>query len=73
VLTNNIQYAAVQNANMKYVVPSVDSAAAAAQNIDGDLKRWIVGIAQSAAQEAERKEGLRDVGLFGKEHAGRTI
>ena len=34
VLTNNIQYAAVQNANMKYVVPSVDSAAAAAMNID---------------------------------------
>ena len=34
VLTNSIQYAAVQNANMKYVVPSVDSAAAAAQNID---------------------------------------
>src|SRR5438874_9526181 len=34
VLTNNIQYAAVQNASMKYVVPSVDSAGAAAQNID---------------------------------------
>ena len=34
VLTNNIQYAAVQNASMKYVVPSVASAAAAAQNID---------------------------------------
>ena len=34
VLTNSIQYAAVQNANMKYVVPSVDSAAAAAMNID---------------------------------------
>ena len=34
VLTNNIQYAAVQNASMKFVVPSVDSAAAAAQNID---------------------------------------
>ena len=34
VLTNSIQYAAVQNANMKYVVPSVDSAAAAAQNIN---------------------------------------
>src|SRR5207244_6940097 len=34
VLTNNIQYAAVQNASMKFVVPSVDSSAAAAQNID---------------------------------------
>jgi phosphate transport system substrate-binding protein len=34
VLTNNIQYAAVQNASMKYVVPSVDSSAAAAQNIN---------------------------------------
>src|SRR5207244_4641048 len=34
VLANNIQYAAVQNASMKFVVPSVDSSAAAAQNID---------------------------------------
>ena len=37
VLTNSIQYAAVQNANMKYVVPSVDSAAAAAQNINASI------------------------------------
>ena len=47
VLTNNIQYAAVQNANMKYVVPSVASAAAAAQNIDktaipADLRFYFV-------------------------------
>src|SRR6266566_2613135 len=45
VLSNNIQYAAVQNANMKYVLPSVDSAAAAAQNITtfpADLRFYFV-------------------------------
>ncbi len=45
VLSNNIQYAAVQNANMKYVLPSVDSAAAAAQNIatfPDDLRFYFV-------------------------------
>jgi phosphate transport system substrate-binding protein len=45
VLTNNIQYAAVQNANMKYVLPSVASAAAAAQNITtfpADLRFYFV-------------------------------
>jgi len=45
VLANNIQYAAVQNANMKNVLPSVDSAAAAAQNITtfpDDLRFYFV-------------------------------
>src|SRR3989442_5440067 len=45
VLSNNIQYAAVQNANMKFVLPSVDSAAAAAQNITtfpADLRFYFV-------------------------------
>ena len=47
VLTNTIQYAAVQNANMKYVLPSVLSAAAAAQNINqasipADLRFYFV-------------------------------
>lgn len=45
VLTNTIQYAAVQNANMKNVLPSVDSAAAAAQNIStfpADLRFYFV-------------------------------
>jgi phosphate transport system substrate-binding protein len=45
VLTNTIQYAAVQNANMKYVLPSVASAAAAAQNITtfpADLRFYFV-------------------------------
>jgi phosphate transport system substrate-binding protein len=45
VLSNNIQYAAVQNANGKYVLPSVDSAAAAAQNITtfpDDLRFYFV-------------------------------
>src|SRR6266487_1483423 len=45
VLSNNIQYAAVQNANTKYVLPSVDSAAAAAQNITtfpADLRFYFV-------------------------------
>ncbi len=45
VLANNIQYAAVQNANMKYVLPSVTSAAAAAQNITtfpADLRFYFV-------------------------------
>src|SRR5713101_6612791 len=45
VLANNIQYAAVQNANMKFVLPSVDSAAAAAQNITtipDDLRFYFV-------------------------------
>src|SRR5438876_6340120 len=45
VLSNNIQYAAVQNANMKYVLPSVESAAAAAQNITtfpDDLRFYFV-------------------------------
>ena len=45
VLTNTIQYAAVQNANMKYVLPSLASAAAAAQNITSipaDLRFYFV-------------------------------
>jgi phosphate transport system substrate-binding protein len=47
VLTNTIQYAAVQNASMKYVLPSVASATAAAQNIDkatipADLRFYFV-------------------------------
>jgi phosphate transport system substrate-binding protein len=45
VLANNIQYAAVQNANMKYVLPSVVSAAAAALNIatfPADLRFYFV-------------------------------
>jgi phosphate transport system substrate-binding protein len=45
VLTNTIQYAAVQNANMKYVLPSVESAAAAAQSITtfpADLRFYFV-------------------------------
>src|SRR6266702_3529249 len=45
VLANNIQYAAVQNANTKYVLPSVDSAAAAAKNITtfpDDLRFYFV-------------------------------
>src|SRR5437667_4793531 len=45
VLSNNIQYAAVQNANMKFVLPSVDSAAAAAENISTippDLRFYFV-------------------------------
>ena len=53
VLTNSIQYAAVQNANMKYVVPSVASAAAAAQNIEqatipADLRFYFVNAAGDA-------------------------
>jgi phosphate transport system substrate-binding protein len=45
VLANNIQYATVQNANGKYVLPSVDSAKAAAQNITtipADLRFYFV-------------------------------
>src|SRR6266705_4984987 len=45
VLTNNIQYAAVQNANGKAVLPSVDSARTAAQNISTippDLRFYFV-------------------------------
>ncbi len=45
VLSNYIQYAAVQNANTKYVLPSVDSAAAAAQNVTtfpADLRFYFV-------------------------------
>jgi phosphate transport system substrate-binding protein len=45
VLANNIQYAAVQNANMKNVLPSVESAAAAAANITtipDDLRFYFV-------------------------------
>ncbi len=45
VLVNNIQYAAVQNVNMKYALPSVTSAAAAAQNITtfpDDLRFYFV-------------------------------
>jgi phosphate transport system substrate-binding protein len=45
VLTNTIQYAAVQNASMKYVLPSVASAAAAAQSITtfpADLRFYFV-------------------------------
>ncbi len=45
VLTNTIQYAALQNANGKYVLPSLQSAAAAAQNITtfpADLRFFFV-------------------------------
>jgi phosphate transport system substrate-binding protein len=45
VLSNTIQYAAIQNANMKYVLPSVDSAAAAAASITtypDDLRFYFV-------------------------------
>jgi phosphate transport system substrate-binding protein len=45
VLTNNIQYAAVQNANGKAVLPSVNSAKAAAENISTippDLRFYFV-------------------------------
>jgi len=45
VLTNTIQYAAVQNANMKYVLPSIVGAAAAVQNIStfpADLRFYFV-------------------------------
>ncbi len=54
VLTNNIQYAAVQNASMKFVVPSVDSAAAAAQNIEqatipADLRFYFVNASGDAS------------------------
>ena len=45
VLSNNIQYAAVQNANGKFVLPSVDSAKTAAQNISNipaDLRFYFV-------------------------------
>lgn len=45
VLANNIQYAAVQNANGKAVLPSIDSAKAAAQNISNvpaDLRFYFV-------------------------------
>jgi phosphate transport system substrate-binding protein len=52
VLANNIQYAAVQNANMKYVLPSVASAAAAAQNITtfpADLRFYFVNVPGAAS------------------------
>jgi phosphate transport system substrate-binding protein len=54
VLTNSIQYAAVQNAAMKYIVPSVDSAAAAAQNISqasipADLRFYFVNASGDAS------------------------
>ena len=54
VLTNNIQYAAVQNASGKYVVPSVASAAAAAQNINqssipADLRFYFVNASGDAS------------------------
>jgi phosphate transport system substrate-binding protein len=52
VLANNIQYAAVQNANMKYVLPSVTSAAAAAQNITtfpADLRFYFVNASGNAS------------------------
>jgi phosphate transport system substrate-binding protein len=52
VLANNIQYAAVQNANMKYVLPSVTSAAAAAQNITtfpADLRFYFVNASGDAS------------------------
>ena len=45
VLSNNMQYAAVQNANRKYVLPSVQSAAAAAQTMSTfpeDLRFYFV-------------------------------
>jgi phosphate transport system substrate-binding protein len=45
VLTNTIQYAAVQNANMKYVLPSLAGAAAAVQNtttFPADLRFYFV-------------------------------
>jgi len=47
VLTNNIQYAAVQNANGKAVLPSVDSAKTAAGNISTippDLRFYFVNV-----------------------------
>src|SRR6266702_2359546 len=47
VLSNNIQYAAVQNANMKFVLPSVDSAKTAAGNISTippDLRFYFVNV-----------------------------
>jgi len=45
VLANNIQYAAVENANKKFVLPSVESATAASQNIStfpDDLRFYFV-------------------------------
>ena len=45
VLSNNLSYAAVQNANMKYVLPSLDGAkadAANVTNIPADLRFFIV-------------------------------
>src|SRR5438067_1358881 len=45
VLANSIQYAAVENANKKFVLPSVNSSAAAAQNIStfpDDLRFYFV-------------------------------
>jgi phosphate transport system substrate-binding protein len=45
VLTNNIQYASIQNANGKYVLPSVEGAKADANNvtnIPADLRLYIV-------------------------------
>jgi phosphate transport system substrate-binding protein len=45
VLTNNIQYAAIKNANGKYVLPSVEGAKADAENvttIPADLRVYIV-------------------------------
>ncbi len=45
VLANNIQYAAVKNANGQYVLPSVDSSKTAAQNISNapaDLRFYFV-------------------------------
>ncbi|HYL45095.1 MAG TPA: phosphate ABC transporter substrate-binding protein PstS [Ktedonobacteraceae bacterium] len=45
VLTNNIQYASIQNANGKYVLPSVEGAKADADNvtnIPADLRLYIV-------------------------------
>jgi phosphate transport system substrate-binding protein len=54
VLTNNIQYAAVQNASGKFIVPSVDSAAAAALNINqssipADLRFFFVNAPGAAS------------------------
>ena len=52
VLTNTIQYAAVQNASMNYVLPSVASAAAAAQSIitfPSDLRFYFVNAPGAAS------------------------
>ncbi len=52
VLSNNLSYAAVQNANMKYVLPSLDGAkadAANVTNIPDDLRFFIVNASGDAS------------------------